>query len=87
MPGIATIGYRPTVRRRREGALSAEHAKQLQHAILADLEAGFFQGIDLTRDIHRRAERFLLTLPVALRAADALHLALAVEAGIATDSR
>ncbi|TMJ08374.1 MAG: type II toxin-antitoxin system VapC family toxin [Bacillati bacterium ANGP1] len=69
-------------RRLREGAISSEQALRLQRAILADLDAGYFRRIDLTPVTHRQAEQFLLALPtVALRAADALHLALAVAAG------
>ena len=37
-----------------------------------------YHRIELTRDVHRRAEHFLLTLTgIPLRTADALHLALA----------
>ena len=69
-------------RRWREGAISIEHARKLQRTILADLDAGYFQRLELTPGIHRQAERLLLSLTTtALRAADALHLALAVEAG------
>ena len=39
----------------------------------------------MTRDVHRRAEQFLLSLPeTPLRAADALHLALAASARAAS---
>lgn len=69
----------------REGATSLERARKLQRTILADLDAGYFQRIELTPGTHRQAERLLLSLPtVGLRAADALHLALAVEAGAAS---
>lgn len=69
-------------RRRREGSLSAEHAARAHRAILADMESGLFQRIDLTPEVHRQAERFLFaTDTVPLRAADALHLALAAAGG------
>jgi uncharacterized protein len=72
-------------RRWREGAISLEHARKLEQTILADLDRGFFQRVELTPSTYRRAEHLLL-LPSsgALRAADALHLALAVEAGAAS---
>src|SRR5207245_3342032 len=42
-------------------------------------------AVGLTRDVHRRAEHFLLSLPeTPLRAADALHLALATSARAAS---
>ena|SRR5207302_807019 len=53
-------------------------ARRLQHAILTRLDEGVYHRVELTRDVHRRAEHFLLSLQAApLRAADALHLALA----------
>ena len=68
-------------RRLREGALPREAARRLQHAVLARLDEGVYHRIELTRDVHRRAEHFLLTLlDTPLRAADALHLALATAA-------
>jgi hypothetical protein len=68
-------------RRLREGALARETARRVQQAILGRLDAGVYQRVELTRDVHRRAEHFLLTLPeTPLRAADALHLALATSA-------
>ncbi|MEO7273985.1 MAG: PIN domain-containing protein [Vicinamibacterales bacterium] len=39
---------------------------------------------ELTPPIHRRAERLLLSLPIPLRALDALHLATALDAHAAT---
>ena len=50
----------------------------MQHAIIGRLDEGTFGRVELTRDVHRRAEHFLLSLTATpLRAADALHLALA----------
>ena len=71
-------------RRRREGTVTAEAAARLYRAILSDLESGVFLRLELTRETHRQAERFLLSLAVPLRAADALHLTLAVGAGAAS---
>jgi predicted nucleic acid-binding protein len=69
-------------RRWRDGSMNIEQAHKLQRTLLADLDAGYFQRVELTPATYRQAERFLLSLAmVALRAADALHLALAVEAG------
>jgi predicted nucleic acid-binding protein len=68
-------------RRLREGAIPREAARRLQHAVLARLDEGVYHRVELTRDVHRRAEHFLLTLlDTPLRAADALHLALATAA-------
>lgn len=68
-------------RRLSEGALTPEAARRVQHAIVRDLDGGAYQRVELTREVHRRAEHFLLHLTVTpLRAADALHLALATSA-------
>ncbi len=66
-------------RRAREGDLSAGHAQRLYQRLLRDCAAGEFRRAELTASIHRGAERLLLSLGrrIALRAADALHLALA----------
>jgi hypothetical protein len=64
-------------RRQRSGELAAGDVRRLHRAILGDLEAGHFLAARLTPETHREAERYLLHLQVALRAADALHLALA----------
>lgn len=69
----------------REGALTRDAAGRVHHAVLGDLDRGTYQRVDLTRDVHRRAEHFLVTLTeTPLRAADALHLALAASARAAT---
>lgn len=68
-------------RRRREGALTRELARRVAQTILGDLDESVYQRLELTRDVHRRAEQFLLDLTgTPLRAADALHLALTVSA-------
>ena len=73
------------VRRLRQGSLVREAARRLQQAILGRLDEGVYLRVELTRDVHRRAEQFLLSLPeTPLRAADALHLALASSARAAS---
>jgi hypothetical protein len=68
-------------RRLRDGALTPEGARRVQHALLEGIDRGVYQNAELTRDVHRRAEHFLLALrETPLRAADALHLALATTA-------
>jgi predicted nucleic acid-binding protein len=65
-------------RRLCQGALTGDVARRVQHAIVCRLDEGAFRRVELTRDVHRRAEHFLLSLTATpLRAADALHLALA----------
>jgi predicted nucleic acid-binding protein len=71
-------------RRRREGILPAVSCARLHRKILADVEAGHYVKNDLMPETHREAERLLLAVDnIALRAADALHLALAGLAGAA----
>jgi len=66
-------------RRTREGDLSAAHARRVYQRVLRDRATGEFRHAELTASVHREAERLLMGLGrgVALRAADALHLALA----------
>jgi predicted nucleic acid-binding protein len=72
-------------RRLRQGSLPREAARRLQHAILGRLDEGVYHRVELTREVHRRAEHLLLTLEdTPLRAADALHLALAATARAAS---
>jgi predicted nucleic acid-binding protein len=72
-------------RRLRQGSLTREAARRLQHAIVGRLDEGVYHRVELTRDVHRRAEHFLLGLSeTPLRAADALHLALATSARAAS---
>ena len=70
-------------RRAREAELSAAQARRLYQRVLRDLAGGEFRRAELTAATHRAAERLLMGLGrrVALRAADALHLALAGIAG------
>jgi predicted nucleic acid-binding protein len=71
-------------RRRREGHLPGEAATRFHEALLEDLAAGFFNMVGLDPDTHREAERLLLSCSVSLRAADALHLAMATAEGAAS---
>jgi len=65
-------------RRLRQGSLTRETAGRVQHAIVGRLDGGVYRRVDMTREVHRRAEHFLVNLlETPLRAADALHLALA----------
>jgi predicted nucleic acid-binding protein len=57
----------------------------MQRTIIGSLDDAGYARVELTREVHRRAEHFLLTLTDApLRAADALHLALALSARAAS---
>lgn len=69
-------------RRVREGRLTAEDARRLYREAVK-LHAASHHA-ELTPPIHRRAERLMLSLPVPLRALDALHLATALDAEAAT---
>jgi predicted nucleic acid-binding protein len=72
-------------RRQREGTLAAGSSAHIHHRILDDAASGLFEKVGLDPDTHRQAERLLLApASVALRAADALHLALAATARAAT---
>lgn len=69
-------------RRWRKGLLSAEMAARFHNTLLGHVESGLFLGISLTPEVHRAAERILLSMEsIPLRAADSLHLALALAAG------
>lgn len=68
-------------RRTREGELDGTVAGRLHRTLLGHIEDGLYRRVELLPATHREAERLLLSLAgVALRAADALHLALAVAA-------
>jgi len=72
-------------RRARDGELRPAEAVRIYRAIVAALDQGLYRHLELTRPVHRQAERFLLSPGGApLRAADALHLALALSAGAAS---
>jgi predicted nucleic acid-binding protein len=68
-------------RRKREGDLDSKQANKLRDALLADAGSGCFRRLDITPEIHRDAERMLLSSnSLALRTLDALHIALALSA-------
>lgn len=72
-------------RRLRQGAVAPDVARRVQRAIVEALDGAVYRRVELTGDVHRRAENFLLTLTrTPLRAADALHLALATSARAAS---
>ncbi len=65
-------------RRCREGVLDATLAARIYQRLLADLADDLFRRVELIAEVHREAERFLLSSAlVPLRSLDALHLALA----------
>ncbi len=68
-------------RRRREGVLGAKQANRIRDAVLSDAGSGSFRRLDLSPNIHRNAERMLLSAgSISLRTLDALHIALAASA-------
>ena len=72
-------------RKSRERILSRSHLTRLYRAILEDIEAEAFRRVDMVPEVHRAAERLLLAVDrVPLRAADALHIALALASGCPT---
>ena len=72
-------------RRRRQGVVTGQTIRRVQQAIIKRLADGTYRRIELTRDTHRQAEEFFVTLTeIALRAADALHLAMATSAHAAS---
>ena len=69
----------------RQGSVTHERIRRVQHDVLGRLDDGVYGRVELTRDVHRRAEHFLLSLTeTPLRAGDALHLALATSARAAS---
>ena len=72
-------------RRAREGSLPVATGKLIHRRLLALAAQGAFRRVELLPSTHREAERLLLgSGKTALRAADALHLALALGAGAGT---
>lgn len=72
-------------RRIRQGAVTEEVTRRVQQEIVKRLDDGTYRRIELTRDVHRRAEDFLVRLTeIPLRAADALHVAMATSARAAS---
>lgn len=66
-------------RRTREGELAAGQGRRIYLRLVRDLESGEFRRAEITGNTHREAEKLLMGVGrrVPLRAADALHLALA----------
>ncbi len=73
-------------RRVRQAEVTPEAARRVQHALVVGLDDGVYQRVELTPGVHhRQAEHFLSSLTeTPLRAADALHLALATSARAAS---
>ena len=72
-------------RRLRQGAIAHERVHRVQNDIVGRMDDGVYRRVELTRDVHRRAEHFLLSLTATpIRAADALHLAMAMSARAAS---
>ena len=72
-------------RRVRQRVLTSGAAHRIHQTILSSLEAAPYLRVELSPETHRRAEHLLLTLTATpLRAADALHLALALSARAAS---
>src|SRR6266545_5911990 len=69
-------------RRTREGVLTRRQPSHLHREALK--LTACCRHVELTPPVHRRAEQLLLSLPMPIRALDALHLATAIEAGAAT---
>ena len=70
-------------RRVHEGRLQPRDARSVYDRLLRDVTGGEFRRAELTTNVHREAERLLMRWEqvVRLRAADALHLALAQAIG------
>ncbi len=65
-------------RRCRELALTATVAARVYRRVLSDIGEELLRRVDLTPEVHREAERMLLSSSlVPLRSLDALHVALA----------
>ena len=63
----------------RQGSITREAVGRIRHAIVRGLDDGTYRRVDLTPEVHRRAEHLLVSrTEIPLRAADALHLALAM---------
>jgi prevent-host-death family protein len=69
---------------RRLATTGADPAPGARSALLLDLDSGMYRRAEIAPATHRAAERLLATARPPLRSADALHLALAMTAGVAT---
>jgi predicted nucleic acid-binding protein len=82
---VVTEAVSALAHRLRQGVLTPQSASRVHAAIVEGLDGGVYRRVELTRQVHRRAEQLLLTLAATrLRAADALHLALATAARAAS---
>ena len=69
----------------REGRLDRVSGRRLHRKLRQHVDAAVVQRLEMTPAVHAEAERLLLSVgAVALRAADALHVALATLSGMAT---
>jgi predicted nucleic acid-binding protein len=73
-----------SARRVRDADLTSAHARRIYLRLVTDVGAGEFRRAEITTSTHREAERLLMGLGrrVPLRAADALHLAMAGLLGV-----
>lgn len=72
-------------RRCRERVLEASSAARIYRRVLSDLVDELFHRAELTADVHREAERMLLSSAlVPLRSLDAIHVALATTSEVRT---
>ncbi|HEY6553800.1 MAG TPA: type II toxin-antitoxin system prevent-host-death family antitoxin [Vicinamibacteria bacterium] len=69
---------------RRLAAGETEGADAARAALLGDLESGMYRRAEIAPATHRAAERLLVSAAPPLGAGDALHLALAMTAGVAS---
>jgi len=68
-------------RRLRQGVITDAMVHRVQQGILKRLDEGVYRRVELTGETHRRAEALFVRLNhIPLRAADALHVAMAVSA-------
>jgi predicted nucleic acid-binding protein len=67
-------------RRYREGALDKAVALRISQSLGSHFDENLYVRVELDRTTHRRAEQLLLESSRGLRAADALHIALALSA-------
>lgn len=72
-------------RQLRQGSVTQERIRRVVDDIVGRCDRGTCRRAELTREVHRGAEQFLLNLTaIPLRAGDALHLALATSARAAS---
>jgi predicted nucleic acid-binding protein len=71
------------MRRVREGSVAVESATLIHRTLVQGLAVKVLHRVSVDGSVHRDAERFLMRFGdrIALRAADAMHLALATRSG------